>query len=85
MANHPNRSRRGNSAARNPSPDEIRQARESAGLTQIEATRLIYCTLRAWQDWESGARRMHPALWELWRLKVQLRLPSAPVTFSTVR
>jgi DNA-binding transcriptional regulator YiaG len=65
MPNHPNRSRRASPAA-NPTPDEIRAARASAGLTQTEAARLIYCTLRAWQDWEAGKRRMHPALWELW-------------------
>jgi DNA-binding transcriptional regulator YiaG len=68
--NHPNRSRAATNAARNPTPDEIRQARASAGLTQTEAAALIYCTLRAWQDWESGARRMHPAFWELWRIKM---------------
>jgi putative transcriptional regulator len=68
MANHPNRS--GKSPAGNPKPEKITAAREAAGLTQTEAARLIYCVLRTWQQWEAGERRMHPAFWELWQLKV---------------
>lgn len=67
VANHPNRSRA--SPAANPAPEAIRAAREAAGLTQTEAAGLIYSTLRTWQDWEAGARRMHPGLWELWHIK----------------
>jgi DNA-binding transcriptional regulator YiaG len=69
VTNHPNRSRRQSSPAANPTPAEIRQARLAAGLTQTEAASLIYCTLRAWQDWEAGKKRMHPAFWELWHVK----------------
>jgi len=69
MTGHPNRSR-GGSPSRNPSPDEIRTAREGAGLSQTEAAALIHCTLRGWQEWEAGNRRMHPAFWELFRIKV---------------
>lgn len=64
---HPNRGQP--SAASNPSPLDIRAAREAAGLTQTEAAGLIYCTLRGWQEWEAGNRRMHPAFFELFRLK----------------
>lgn len=56
--------------ARSPIPAEIRAAREAAGLTQTQAAALIYCKLRSWQDWEAGKRRMHPAMWELFRVKV---------------
>lgn len=73
MTGHPNR---GSAAghARNPTPAEVRAAREAAGLTQTQAAGLIHATLRAWQGWEApegelGARRMHPGLWELFRLK----------------
>ena len=66
MNNHPNR---GRSAGANPAPADIRAARESAGLTQTQAAALIHGTMRAWQDWEAGARRMHPGLWELFRSK----------------
>lgn len=71
MANHPNRSRRETSPAANPTPEQIRAAREAAGLTQTAAAAIIYSTLRAWQDWEAGARRMHPQMWEAWRFKVE--------------
>jgi putative transcriptional regulator len=67
MSNHPNR---GKTAARNPKPDEIRKAREAAGLTQTEAGALIYVSLTGWQKWEQGERAMHPAFWELFRTKV---------------
>ena len=73
MSNHPNR--RAGHPARNPSPAEIRAAREAAGLTQSEAAKLVHANLRAWQRWEADeattetARRMHPGLWELFRIK----------------
>jgi DNA-binding XRE family transcriptional regulator len=77
MTNHPNRSKRNPSAARNPKPAEIRAAREAAGLTQAEAAELIYCHVNSWQQWESedaeAGRRMHPAFWDLWRRKVAER------------
>lgn len=73
MSNHPNRSKRSPSAARNPKPAEIKAAREAAGLTQTEAAALIHCGLNTWQQWESELpdqnRRMHPAFWELFQLK----------------
>ena len=53
----------------NPTPAEIRQAREAAGLSQTAAASLIASTLRTWQDWEAGKARMHAGLWELFRLK----------------
>lgn len=70
MSNHPNRSRRADAPGTNPKPEEIAAARMKAGMTQTQAASVIYCTLRAWQDWEGGQRRMHPAFWELWRDKV---------------
>lgn len=66
MTAHPNRGRP--SGASNPAPADIRAAREAAGHTQTAAAHTIHGTLRAWQDWESGARRMPPAAWELYRL-----------------
>ena len=72
MTAHPNRGRP--SAASNPTPEAIRAAREAAGLTQTAAAALIHGTMRAWQDWEAGARRMHPGLWEIFQAKA-LQLP----------
>ena len=67
MPNHPNRGPKCPSS--NPLPDEIRSAREAAGLSQSAAAALIHSTLRTWQDWEAGKARMHPGLWELFRIK----------------
>lgn len=68
-------SKRSKKTPRNPTPAEVRAAREAAGLTQTQAGELIYCSLRGWQGWESGARAMHPAFWELFRRKL-LRGPA---------
>lgn len=73
MSNHPNRSKGGSNPARNPSPAEIREAREKAGLTQTEAGDLLYVSLRGWQKWEGAERPMHPAFWELFQIKLSRR------------
>ena len=52
-------------------PAAIIAAREEAGLTQTAAADLIYSGLRTWQQWEAGDRRMHPALWDLFRIRVR--------------
>jgi len=72
MSNHPNRGPKG--PASNPSQAEVRAARELAGLTQAQAAGLIYSTQRTWQDWEAGVARMHPGLWELFRIKVGITI-----------
>jgi len=69
MAAHPNRGPKGPSS--NPTPAEIRAARESAELSQTAAGALVHTTVRTWQQWEAGDRRMHPAFWELFRLKIK--------------
>ena len=77
MSNHPNRSM-GGSPSRNPTPDEVRAAREEFGLSQTTAASLVHTTCRTWQQWEAGDRRMHPAFWELFRLKVSIPAPDKP-------
>ena len=52
-----------------PTPAQIREARESAGLSQTAAAALIYCARGTWAQWESGIRAMHPAMWELFLIK----------------
>lgn len=69
MANHPNRNQGAKAPSANPSPEEVRAAREAAGLTQTAAAALVHATCRNWQQWEAGDRRMHPGLWELFRAK----------------
>lgn len=60
-------------ASPNPSPNVIKAARDAAQLTQAEAARLIHSTMRAWQEWEAGRRRMHPGLFELFLIKTKPR------------
>jgi DNA-binding XRE family transcriptional regulator len=40
----------------------VRAARESHGLTQAEAAAVIGFSVRAWQAWELGTRRMRAVL-----------------------
>lgn len=52
-----------------PSPEAIQTAREATGLTEAEAGGIVYSSTRDWQQWESGEKRLHPAIWELFCLK----------------
>ena len=70
MPPHPNRSKKRDNPARNPLPAEIKAEREAAGLTQAQAGALVYSSMRAWQDWEAGARRMHPVFWLFFKGRV---------------
>ena len=54
-----------------PTPTEIKKMRLSFGLTQDQAGKLIHSSRRTWQDWEAGVNAMHPALWELFKIKVR--------------
>lgn len=69
MVNHPNRSKRNPSPFGNPSPNEIREARDQAGLSQQEAATVTLVADRTWQYWEAGERRMPPFAFELFQLK----------------
>lgn len=53
-----------------PTPDAIKAARAAAGLTQAAAAILLHTSLRSYQQWEAGDRRMHPAFWELLTIKI---------------
>lgn len=64
MSNHPN------GPYANPAPADIIARRKAAGLTQAQAAGLVHSKLRTWQQWEAGHRKMHPGLWELFRLKI---------------
>lgn len=52
-----------------PLPEEITAARARAGLTQAEAAAVVHSIPRSWQRWESGERSMHPAFFELFKIK----------------
>ena len=71
MANHPNRGPI-RTAASTPTTVEIRDARIAADVTQAQAADYVRTSIRAWQQWEAGDRRMHPAFFELFQLKAGL-------------
>lgn len=77
MASHPNRGPKGPFS--NPDPAVIRTAREGAGLSQTEAARLVRGSMRSWQQWEGGQRGMPPAVFELFKLKIQAGFSVADV------
>lgn len=52
-----------------PKPGDIKAQRLAHGHTQAQAAELVYMPARTWQKWEAGDNRMHPAAWELYRLK----------------
>ena len=54
-----------------PDPEDVRAARNSAGLTQEQAAQVIGATRRAWQEWEAGRRNMPGAKWELFQIKTR--------------
>lgn len=60
----------GGRSPKKPSATEIALIRSATGLTQREAAALVYTTMRSWRAWEAGERKMHPAIWELFRIKV---------------
>lgn len=53
-----------------PTPEEVRAARDAAGLTQGQAAELVYMGhAKRWSEVERGVYAMHPGLWELFRIK----------------
>lgn len=53
-----------------PLPALIKSTRLAAHLTQTQAGLLVHSALRSWQAYESGERKLHPGLWELFQLKI---------------
>ena len=54
----------------NPTTEQLKALRLSAGLSQPAAAALVHSTKRTWQDWESGPTVMHAALYELFCLRI---------------
>lgn len=70
MTNHPNRSKGAPAELKRPTPKQVLEARDAAGLTQTKAANLIGVTITAWQRWEAGERQMQGGLFDLFRQKV---------------
>jgi DNA-binding transcriptional regulator YiaG len=56
-----------------PIASDIKAIRLYFGHTQRHAAELVHTSTRAWQQWEAGDRRMHPAFLELYMLKASRR------------
>ena len=57
-----------------PTKEQIKQAREAAGLTQLQAIRLLRPgskTARTWLTWETKPDSMPPEMWEYFLLKTK--------------
>ncbi len=77
MSNHPNRSKRSSSEAANPALEDVLAARIQVGQSVETAAAVIYVPSSQWEDFERpkdapGHRRMHPGLFELYRIKTGL-------------
>lgn len=57
-----------------PDPETIKATRISLGLTQRESAEMIHAGIRAWQNWEQGARSMPYATWQYFLILTQQRL-----------
>ena len=55
-----------------PSKEQVRSARDAAGLTQAQAAEIVYVTSHAWHYWEKGKRAMPAGLWELFLIKTEV-------------
>lgn len=55
-----------------PTPAELKAVREVMGYTQKETAAMACVSVRAWQLWEAGDRKMPPGLWELCVIKAGL-------------
>ncbi len=50
---------------------QIVQKRRGMNITAAQdwCAAQVHTSRRAWQQWETGDRRMHPAFWELFAIK----------------
>jgi len=54
---------------KSPTPEQIKQARKDASLTQSQAAALLGMTRRTWQHWELGDRQMSEPLWAIFKIR----------------
>lgn len=52
-----------------PTPEEIKSAREKAGLLLKNCAELVHIHITNWQKYEAGVTKMHPSMWELFLIK----------------
>jgi len=49
-------------------PEQIKDARAKAGLSQEQAARVVGCSKMTWWKWEKGMHTMRPALFRMFCL-----------------
>ena len=69
MTTHQNRSKKTKRPGDNPTPQMIRELRESRGMTQAQFAELGFYSEKAVIEWEDGTRRMHPMVWFAYQAK----------------
>ena len=52
-----------------PTTTQVQEFRKRAGLTVASAATLIHLSRRMWHKYESGQAKMHPAFFELFKIK----------------
>lgn len=63
-----------------PTPDNIRRARDGADLTQAEAAELVHLgSAKRWSEYERGTQAIELARWELFLIKTSQHEDFAPV------
>lgn len=67
-----------------PSPLEITEMRQAAGLSTADAAASVGVVSRAWQRWESGSRNMHVSDWQLFLIKMRQRLVAQSILSNGV-
>jgi len=65
--------RAGDARATSPTAEQVRAARLAAGHSTEQAARLVHMDARSWRYYEAGQRAMHPAMWELYRIKCAMQ------------
>jgi DNA-binding transcriptional regulator YiaG len=63
MTTHQNRSKARTRPGDNPTGEMVHALRKRHGLTQAQFGELVFCSLRAVQEWEAETRRMPPITW----------------------
>jgi len=61
-----------------PSPQEIIEARDQAGMTQAQAAALVHAKAESWRAWEAGRYKMPAGLFELFCIKAGVPNPFYP-------
>ena len=54
-----------------PTPNEVKQARLNAGLTQQSAADTVHVSIKTWQKWEAGTHPISGSAWELFKIKTK--------------